>query len=439
MVSLFKAPLRTTLTILTLSCTICASEIGSLNFDKNPTGIEFIKDSFDEYGFSVPWVNGFDQSRALTDSLSYSKPNALKVSYPAGGVGNSETGAQARLLFTPIQEVWSQYRLYFSNNFDWGGTSEGGKLPGIASGATCSGGKTCDGTNGFSARLMWRSGGRAVLYLYHMDKPETYGEDHQLYFSSNNEVVFNPGEWYTITERVLINTGNNNDGEVEVWINGEHTLKRTGVQFVSNGDLIDTFYFSTFHGGSGDHWAPSVDCFIWFDDIIISSSPIRLDGTILSSSSPFVSSSATLSSSSSLNTMSSSLSSGHKESSQLAVSSTESSLSNTEISSSKEHTSIESSYTPKPSSSSNLFVSEESSTPIEPSSNTETMAIYGPQFLTPPNNQPITIYSIQGEQMLITTATSILNNTISLPPGIYVVQNTGKNRKERALITILTH
>ena len=38
----------------------------------------------------------------------------------------------------------------------------------------------------------------------------------------------------------------------------------------SDGEKVDRFYFSTFHGGSGPDWAPTETCYIWFDDIIIS-------------------------------------------------------------------------------------------------------------------------------------------------------------------------
>jgi len=72
-----------------------------------------------------------------------------------------------------------------------------------------------------------------------------------------------------VDERVKINTGNNNDGEVQLWIDGEEALLTTGIRFVNDGSLVDTLYFSTFHGGADASWAPSVDCYIWFDDIRI--------------------------------------------------------------------------------------------------------------------------------------------------------------------------
>lgn len=247
-----------------------AQILGSNDFEAWDNNHEYTQDSWVTDGFTAPWVSGFDQSRVFIDeTVAHSGSKSIKVAYPAGGVGPSETGAQVPLRFNGQSEVYSSYWLYFSDNFDWGGTSEGGKLPGLGSGDNCSGGSTCDGTNGFSARLMWRSGGNAVLYLYHMDKPGTYGEDLPL-MKAGNQITFEKGKWYQVAERVKINTNNNYDGEVEVWINGEQALLKTGLRLVNDGSLVDNFYFSTFHGGSGSNWAPSVDCHIWYDDLIIS-------------------------------------------------------------------------------------------------------------------------------------------------------------------------
>ncbi|MGL1887242.1 MAG: hypothetical protein OCD76_12080, partial [Reichenbachiella sp.] len=105
-------------------------------------------------------------------------------------------------------------------------------------------------------------------------KPEKWGEDMQLSHTDGTDVVFTPGEWYQVTERVRINSGNTKDGTVTVWINNEEALHVTNLQFVNNGDKIDNLYFSTFHGGSGSQWAPSVDSYIWYDAITISESSL---------------------------------------------------------------------------------------------------------------------------------------------------------------------
>lgn len=244
------------------------AQILSTDFESWDDEHEYVESSLDADGLNPRWVEGFDDSRCfIDDAFSKSGSKSLRVKYPSGGYGTSQTGAQAPMTFSPQEEVYASYYLRFSDDFDWGGSSEGGKLPGLGSGNNCSGGSSCDGTNGFSGRLMWRAGGRAVLYLYHMDKPATYGEDIQLKNTDGSDVVFAKGEWYQVAERVKINTGNNYDGEIDVWINGELALSLTGLRLVNNGDKVDNFYFSTFHGGSNSNWAPGNDSYVWYDDI----------------------------------------------------------------------------------------------------------------------------------------------------------------------------
>jgi hypothetical protein len=206
----------------------------------------------------------------VTDNQSHTGDNSLQVLYPKGGVGPNETGYQAPCGIEAAEEYYISYWVRFSEDFSWGNKNEGGKLPGLSGGKRCSGGQTCDGTNGFTARFMWRENGRAVLYLYYMDKPGKYGVDYDLINSDKQKTFFPRGEWVNLIERVKINTGNNNNGEVQVWYNGEEVLNLDGLQFVSNGDKVDALYFSTFHGGADITWSPENDCYIWFDDIIVS-------------------------------------------------------------------------------------------------------------------------------------------------------------------------
>ncbi len=245
-------------------------------FEGYPDETDWTHSTWTTEGFTVPWTNGFNDSRCQVDHDEfYSGSSSLRVSYPSGGVGPGQSGAQAPLEVTPRNEYYASYYVRFSENFDWGGSNEGGKLPGLSGGNRCSGCSNCTGSNGFTARLMWRPSGRLVLYLYHMDKRaanDPCGDDDNLLDVNDNPIYANKGEWYHIIQRVKVNTGSNYDGEVEVWVNGEHALTRTGIRFVTNGDQVDALYFSTFHGGSGSSWAPSVDCNIWFDDIKIGQS-----------------------------------------------------------------------------------------------------------------------------------------------------------------------
>ncbi|WP_162144155.1 T9SS type A sorting domain-containing protein [Sporocytophaga myxococcoides] len=147
-------------------------------------------------------------------------------------------------------------------------------------GGRCSGCATCTGSNGFTARLMRRTDGKAVIYLYHLNKVNPPCGDNYDTVVDGKTLYFEKGQWYKISQRVKVNSGVNKDGEVEMWINDQHAQirlysgalvdKLSRIQFVTNGDKVDALYFSTFHGGSTADWAPLVDSYIWFDDIVIS-------------------------------------------------------------------------------------------------------------------------------------------------------------------------
>ncbi|AHM63338.1 polysaccharide lyase polysaccharide lyase family 14 protein [Flammeovirgaceae bacterium 311] len=243
-------------------------------FEEQPVGTAYDKSAWERDGFKVAWTQALEKNSAVDDQQRYEGSKSLKVTYPKGTFGPAENGGQAKLMLPPRQEYYASYRLRFSENFSWGGEHEGGKLPGLAGGDNCSGGQSCDGTNGFSARFMWRKGGKAVLYLYHMDKPHQWGEDIDLRQAGGQEVVFPRGEWVQLAERVKLNTISNGkanaDGEVQVWYNGELVLNKKGLRFVSNQNGVDNFYFSTFHGGNTIEWAPQETCWIWYDDIKVS-------------------------------------------------------------------------------------------------------------------------------------------------------------------------
>jgi hypothetical protein len=220
---------------------------------------------------SVTFVNGFDQNRAQIDNAySVTGSNSLRMFYPQGQFGTANTGGQAPLVVPAAAEYYTSYYVRFSDNFSYGTTSEGGKLPGLAGGARCSGCAVCDGTNGFTCRLMWRKGGSLVLYLYHLDKSNPPCGDNDTLKVNGQKFIITKGTWIKVTQRVKVNTGTNHDGEVEIWLNDKPALLRTGIQFVNNGDQVNQLYFSTFHGGSNSTWAPTVDSYLWFDDIKIS-------------------------------------------------------------------------------------------------------------------------------------------------------------------------
>lgn len=86
-----------------------------------------------------------------------------RVAYAAKEFGPERGGAAWRWPFAdrPVQACELEYRLRFDEGFDF---VKGGKLPGLCGGPdTITGGDACDGTRGWSVRLMWRRNGRGQV------------------------------------------------------------------------------------------------------------------------------------------------------------------------------------------------------------------------------------------------------------------------------------
>lgn len=248
----------------------------SLETDKPLTRSLWVSEGFNDGG----WEQGFATRSSVDVEHSSEGAKSMRIMYPGGGLaGASNTGVQIPLTFEDksAEEMYVSYSMRPSENFTWGTTSFGGKLPGLGSGTSCTGDKVCDGTNGFSSRYMWRDGGRLVVLLYHMDYTKIYGEDIDLTYPNGKAVVAEPGKWIHLTQRVKMNTVTvengvataNADGILQVWANGVLVLDRQDIRLRTNDALVDNFYISTFHGGGDATWAPTEDCYIWFDDIRI--------------------------------------------------------------------------------------------------------------------------------------------------------------------------
>lgn len=203
-----------------------------------------------------------DRFKIISDTEAYDG-KSLRVTYNAGEIGASNSGGQFFAFLEPRDEYYLDYYIKFDETFDF---QLGGKLPGLSGGESNSGGDKPSG-DGWSARYMWRQGGEAIVYLYHMDQSATFGDD--LYLNRQ----FVPGQWHRLTQRVKVNTDNNNDGELQVWFDGELVLLRTNIRYRNNNQApVDHFFFSTFHGGNTPEWEPDVTSYAYYDNMRIGTS-----------------------------------------------------------------------------------------------------------------------------------------------------------------------
>lgn len=238
------------------------------NFETNPLG------QYDDAAFQadtswprVTWSETSDRASIM----SASGDRKLRITYPAGGVGTGESGGQAVIdLGNDFSDLSFRQSVRFEEGFDW---QRGGKLPGLSSdGSQWSGGNAPRDGEGYSARYMWRDGGRAVLYLYHADQGRSYGDEIDLGFS------FEAGKEYTLTQRIVRNSEDKRNGLLDVWMSvdgspHQKVLERRDVLF-GRGDAgyTDSLYFSTYFGGGDSTWAPDTISYATFDDFIVTQS-----------------------------------------------------------------------------------------------------------------------------------------------------------------------
>ncbi len=173
-------------------------------------------------------------------------------------------------LLDESRELWLSYRVKFEPGWEF---VQGGKLPGLAGGRYASGGSGADGSDGFSARLMWRPDQKLVVYAYHPDRPTRFGEDFPL---CGNVPV---GAWFSVTQHVVLNSGPDAfDGVVEVWIDGEKRQSRSDVRWRIDGSFgVDQFVYSSFYGGDTSDWSPSTTTYAQFGAFKVATSASGVD------------------------------------------------------------------------------------------------------------------------------------------------------------------
>lgn len=244
--------------------------IYSNDFNDDVVGKYTVNNLKDDWN-NPSWSNGVTTGRVhIIDGSEAFEGNSMRIYYPKGV---SSSGVQWQLKFgKPYNELYTSFWIKFAHDFDF---VRGGKIPGLAGGSANTGGNVPDGTDGWSARMMWHSGGSMVQYVYHPDQPGKWGQSFA--WNLGGQRYFKRGAWHRVITYVKINTPGNHDGIIRSWFDGELALDKRNLRFRdTNAFAIDLFYFSTFFGGSGSSYAPSSDQYAYYDDFIISTDPIGI-------------------------------------------------------------------------------------------------------------------------------------------------------------------
>lgn len=207
------------------------------------------------------WEDGIKEGHVST--TKHDGKNWLRVDYAIGQIGPEKGGCGWRYPIGRRGTAELRYTVRFSKDFDW---VKGGKLPGLVGGPeNVSGGRPATGTNGFSARLMWRADGRGEAYVYHKNQRSNYGDS----FSFPADFRFPTETNVHVRIRVTMNEPGKKNGKLHVWIRTGDDESSAESQVVERTDMewrtvdsfgIDALYFESFHGGSDDTWAPTRAC-----------------------------------------------------------------------------------------------------------------------------------------------------------------------------------
>lgn len=202
--------------------------------------------------------------------------NVMRVFFAANVVGRKDvSGVHWPVRFSVHDELYFAFDVYFEGNAEF---VRGGKLPRLQStGREGSAGMPVDGTNRWSAGLMWREDGKLVSYVYHANMSGKYGDVRGWDDGDGGQVYFQPGRWHSVEVRVVMNTPGELDGQMQGWFDGklafdtrEFMWRMPGGEHLDIGEIMVT----TFYGGNKPSWAPSTDQYIYFDNFFLSTRPI---------------------------------------------------------------------------------------------------------------------------------------------------------------------
>lgn len=193
----------------------------------------------------------------------------VRVAFPQGSIdpGNAVAprgGAGLMLYQSPGAERGClTYRVRFPQDFQF---AKGGKLPGLFGGEAPRGCAPEELSRGFSARLMWREGGKGELYLYVPGRSSHCGES-----IGRGAWAFAPGAWTSVAEEVVVNTSGAADGAVRVWVDGQMVIEQEHIVLRESAEVkVEGLLFSTFFGGHDTSWASPVSQYAEFADFTLS-------------------------------------------------------------------------------------------------------------------------------------------------------------------------
>jgi hypothetical protein len=169
------------------------------------------------------------------------------------------------------------FRYYLRLGDDWNPEHEGGKMPGFAGtyGRAGWGPRATNGLNGWSARGNFfavdpDSAKVSQLrglgsYVYTATTTQVDGEVWGWNLGPTGLVPKN--RWVSIEQRVKLNTPGQDNGVLQVWVDGQPAFSRTDIRWGDTAALkIESVWMNVFYGGTG---VPTHDMTLYIDNLVI--------------------------------------------------------------------------------------------------------------------------------------------------------------------------
>lgn len=208
---------------------------------------------------------------SIVPGNSRNQGSVMRIRYEAGKFGLGAGGVQWRIKVGEHDDLYASYWIKFSDDFNF---VKGGKLPGLAGGKLNTGGRVPDGTDGWSARMVWGPGGSINQYAYYPGQTTLKGKSFP-WDIDGFTLKFRKGEWHKIETRIKVNTPGKYDGIMQSWLDGNLALDLRDMRFRDIASLhIDTLLFSSFFGGASSLWATTKTEYAYFDNVVVSTKPI---------------------------------------------------------------------------------------------------------------------------------------------------------------------
>lgn len=218
-------------------------------------GKPLLRIDFDSGSDAAKKILGNEQA-SLAKEKGVGGSNALKVDYVGYDRGSKRVISVIDLPRT-LNHATLHFDVLFPPDFQF---VRGGKLHGFGPANRVTGGGNITPA-GWSARMMFKENGRMATYTYCHNKDTKWGrggqDTHPFSFDNYR------GRYMTVTLYVRLNhPPTEKNGLSMIFINGKHVHVDNNIQFRTvdhEKSKIQTFLFSTFHGGSGKKWAPKDD------------------------------------------------------------------------------------------------------------------------------------------------------------------------------------